>query len=1267
MDLTIKNVNLMSIKTLRDFAKRFKKSGVLQGAISKLSRNQLINKLTPFQSEIDDTIERERDNRRIESTLPQTKQALVKLAKDLKSDGFIKGGITTLTREELKEKIIPGEKIKRSQQVNIDNPTKEFSIKAKKPIVNKPNQNLFGEQANSLKQVIVELEDGEGAVIGRQANNMVLLNAPTFIKEFDDVTLMDFIVENIDEFKEDFTKVGITLSGMFENGKDKNGNKKWMEYSEVISEEFLDVNIDEETLFGFVQGALNKYNNYEVYVTKFKLAFAKPEQLEAQGGGCNTKSHKSSNFSPVGWAKVCDPPAKENNCGIRCIIEYLKRNKLINAKKVNCNTTRDKFGLKRGSILKPEQLSKITNHYEVNLIVYNFKKEIIFQTQGFEHTCELLLTLCDKMFDEKPKHSVDECAHYVLVTDSNYYKDIICEHCLNKLPRKAEERATHVCDPNVLSYVNTFKKEENVEAGLKFMYSKGDGKGKKELVELDRCHVFDFETFVKIGEYLHNVYAYGIYNSVTGYQEDYGENSMDSFIEHILNIEPVYEESKKKVEAEYNESGEIVTPAHEKTIYKKKPQYAIAFNGSKFDFHCVIGELTKREIEIEDFIMNNSAILGFTIKKNNLRFWDINRHISGSLNKALKNFDCKTQKGDFNHFKVTSWEDVEKYKDEWKPYLKSDVMGLTQLTEKYSKTVWDLFRRREGLEHVRIDPKEYLTLPSAGYKIWQKTLFNKKRKAIKRAPYVEIPNNDRDIKDHRSSSYGGRTYPLQRSYESKHFKQIKELWERQKKAKERTKIWIEEQKQGMTEKEKEEFEKWLEDQKQGVTEEEKGLFKEGREIYNHMDDYIFNGDITSLYSTAMYYYEYPRGYSTRIEDEENPEKTKKELMRKLNNRESLDYLCTLKVKLKNENSDLVVAPLPKPKVENERRVGVTWDIKNGDGLWYTSVDLEIGIEFGYQIEEIYDGMLYKDGTQELFKDYVEIFINIKNEQDKLKKSKSKDYNPAMRAVAKLFLNSLYGKTLQKPIYDSTQICKSANDIFTFWEKHKVKDCTISEDGETIFLQGEKNKREKCNTKPNQLGAFLLSYSRRIMIEVIKAINPTLDLHCFTYGDTDSLHIHSSYLEKLKNKINPVTGRYWLEPGLGSLSNDIDNNGLIVRELNYAPKNYYYVYIDENGKIDSSHKCKGIVNEYLDEDGKKKKNLNDELYEEGESKTINMKKRIKKVGFKPNNVQRQKGLSNFDIISIDMERTWNCEWETDRLINNKYFPYGHQIFNQESLI
>jgi hypothetical protein len=448
------------------------------------------------------------------------------------------------------------------------------------------------------------------------------------------------------------------------------------------------------------------------------------------------------------------------------------------------------------------------------------------------------------MIEEKPKHSVNEYGHYVLVIDSNYYK-YRCKECKEKLPRKAEDRANHVCNPNTLSYAKSHLNQANKDAGLKYMYSKND-KGKKELAELDRCHVFDFETFVKSGEHKQNVYAYGIYNSVTGYKEDYGENSMDSFIEHILNIEPIYEESVKKVKAKLDDEGNIVKEGGEQTVKTKKPLYAIAYNGSRFDFHFVIGELTKREVELDNFIINNGAILGFSIKDNNLRFWDINQHIAGSLKKALKDFKCNTQKGDFDHFKITSWEHVYQFKDEWQPYLKSDVMGLAQLTEKYSNAVWNLFQYTDGLQHVRIDPKEFLTLPSAGYKIWQKTLFSDKKKdSNKRAPLIEIPNNDRDISDIRKASYGGRTYPLQRSYKSRHYTKIQDLWKRQAEAE--------------SESEKEQ------------------LLEEGKEIYKDLDDYIFNGDITSLYPTAMRYFKYPRANGTRIESQENAELTKNEL------------------------------------------------------------------------------------------------------------------------------------------------------------------------------------------------------------------------------------------------------------------------------------------------------------------------------------------------------------------------------------------------------
>jgi hypothetical protein len=745
------------------------------------------------------------------------------------------------------------------------------------------------------------------------------------------------------------------------------------------------------------------------------------------------------------------------------------------------------------------------------------------------------------------------------------------------------------------------------------MYST-ENSSSSELVGGDRCYSFDFETFVKPHQQILNVYAWGLYNSNLGYVMDYGEDCFENFINFILEIPAIEGIRYKK-----GKDGKITPETY------NKPQYAIAYNGSRFDFHFVIDELSRRNVEIENLIINNGAILGFSIKHNNLKFWDINQHIAGPLKKALKDFKCDTQKGDFDHFKIKSWTDVHQYKDEWEPYLEGDVLGLSQLVEKYSNTVYHIFDEVEGLEASKFDPKEFLTLPSCGFKMWQHTLFNdKKRDQSETTPLIEIPNKQEDIKNIRQATYGGRTYPLVSKYESKHYAEIKKLWKEQEEAK--------------TEAEKKE------------------LLEKGKKIYDNLDDYIFNADVTSLYPTAMRYYEYPNGQGRRLDDEEK----KEDLKSKLNNGQPLPYHCILRVKMTNSNQNLIVAPLPKPKMENKRRVGVSWDIKDVNDGWYTHIDIEHAVKHGYKVEEIYDGILYEDGSAKLFSKYVDTFLKIKQNQDSLKGTP--EYNPALRAVAKLFVNSLYGKTLQKPVYNNTKLCKSAKDIIEFWNTHTVSECLIGETGDTVILTGTILDLEKGNTKPNHLGAFLLSYSRRIMLEAIEAINPELDEHSFTYTDTDSLHIHAKDLHKLKfdywkgedgnhymgDKINRINGKKWFDKGLGCLSNDIDDEGLIVKELNYGPKNYYYVYITENGEIKSTRKSKGIVKDYL----------TDDLYENGESKQIVMKKRLKKIGIKPNKNQSNCGLTSFNIIQTDMTRSWNPDWQLDRVIDGKYYPEGH---------
>ena len=66
---------------------------------------------------------------------------------------------------------------------------------------------------------------------------------------------------------------------------------------------------------------------------------------------------------------------------------------------------------------------------------------------------------------------------------------------------------------------------------------------------------------------------------------------------------------------------------------------------------------------------------------------------------------------------------------------------------------------------------------------------------------------------------------------------------------------------------------------------------------------------------------------------------------------------------------------------------------------------------------------------------------------------------------------------------------------------------------------------------------------------MKAIDPTLKTHIFTYTDTDSLHIKGEYKDKLEELGMIKTGD---ECSLGYLCSDIDYEGIIIYENNCCP-------------------------------------------------------------------------------------------------------------------
>ncbi len=130
-----------------------------------------------------------------------------------------------------------------------------------------------------------------------------------------------------------------------------------------------------------------------------------------------------------------------------------------------------------------------------------------------------------------------------------------------------------------------------------------------------------------------------------------------------------------------------------------------------------------------------------------------------------------------------------------------------------------------------------------------------------------------------------------------------------------------------------------------------------------------------------------------------------------------------------------------------------------------------------------------------FTKYVDKFYQMKEIAEKEK-------NDVKRNVAKLFLNSLYGKTLQKANFSTTKIVNNVFQFNAFVRDHRLTDYSFINDNK-ILLSGEVNNKEKQISKPCQLGAFVTSYSRRIMLTYMKAIDPTLKSSIFTYTDTDS--------------------------------------------------------------------------------------------------------------------------------------------------------------------
>ena len=144
----------------------------------------------------------------------------------------------------------------------------------------------------------------------------------------------------------------------------------------------------------------------------------------------------------------------------------------------------------------------------------------------------------------------------------------------------------------------------------------------------------------------------------------------------------------------------------------------------------------------------------------------------------------------------------------------------------------------------------------------------------------------------------------------------------------------------------------------------------------------------------------------------------------------------------------------------------------------TSVDIE-EIRATGNVVEVYEGVYWEDSTVENFRPVLSGLEAIKGNQDRFKREKSDEYNPALREASKLFMNSLSGKVAQRMKRKVTVLSSDYDTTAKTLDSLKQSSVNLSIFGKSLLITGTKVEPfNPKNASPCFLACFIYSYARR---------------------------------------------------------------------------------------------------------------------------------------------------------------------------------------------
>ncbi len=236
--------------------------------------------------------------------------------------------------------------------------------------------------------------------------------------------------------------------------------------------------------------------------------------------------------------------------------------------------------------------------------------------------------------------------------------------------------------------------------------------------------------------------------------------------------------------------------------------------------------------------------------------------------------------------------------------------------------------------------------------------------------------------------------------------------------------------------------------------------------------------------------------------------------------------------------DSVIGKLDVPCVIPYRVPGsnLDWNHRDEFEVTLTSVDIECARRAGYSVE-VCSGIIFEETSRTIFDSYMKPFKARKISEDLLKEHHSKLYNPGIRTMCKLFMNSLSGKLLERNHKYRQVFIKSEFQFNKFLAKVHLESIEAFTMGSLTYMKGE-NLDEVRKFMPVYLGTFIYSYARSLMFNKILCKYPVY------YMDTDSALVSNETYEKFAHLLGNK---------FGELSDDVCKpfNSIYV----VAPKSY----------------------------------------------------------------------------------------------------------------